>query len=30
VNGLRVLEEAEVRPGDVVSFGGARYRLRRR
>jgi hypothetical protein len=30
VNGLRVLEEAEVRPGDVVSFGGVRYRLRRR
>ena len=27
VNGLRVLEETEVRPGDRVSFGEARYRL---
>ena len=27
VNGLRVLEETEVRPGDRVSFGDARYRL---
>jgi len=27
VNGLRVLEETEVRPGDRVSLGGARYRL---
>ena len=27
VNGLRVLEEIEVRPGDRVSFGEARYRL---
>jgi hypothetical protein len=28
VNGIRVLEEVEVGPGDRVSFGGARYRLR--
>ena len=27
VNGVRVLEETEVGPGDRVSFGGARYRL---
>lgn len=27
VNGLRVLEETEVRPGDRVSLGEARYRL---
>jgi len=27
VNGVRVLEEIEVGPGDRVSFGGARYRL---
>lgn len=27
VNGLRVLEETEVRPGDQVSLGEARYRL---
>jgi FHA domain/Domain of unknown function (DUF1707) len=27
VNGMRVTEEAEVRPGDQVSFGGVRYRL---
>jgi hypothetical protein len=27
VNGVRVLEETEVRPGDRVSFGDARYRL---
>jgi hypothetical protein len=30
VNGLRVSEEVEVRPGDRVSFGGAAYRLRAR
>jgi hypothetical protein len=27
VNGLRVLEEIEIRPGDRVSFGGAPYRF---
>jgi hypothetical protein len=27
VNGLRVLEPREVRPGDRVDFGGATYRL---
>jgi pSer/pThr/pTyr-binding forkhead associated (FHA) protein len=27
VNGLRVLEETEVRPGDRVSLGEVRYRL---
>jgi FHA domain len=27
VNGTRVLSETEVRPGDRVSFGAARYRL---
>jgi FHA domain len=27
VNGMRVLEEVEVRPGDRVSLGEARYRL---
>jgi FHA domain/Domain of unknown function (DUF1707) len=27
VNGVRVLEETEVAPGDRISFGGARYRL---
>jgi FHA domain/Domain of unknown function (DUF1707) len=27
VNGIRVLSESEVRPGDRVSFGAARYRL---
>lgn len=27
VNGLRVLEETEVRPGDRVSLGEGRYRL---
>jgi hypothetical protein len=27
VNGMRVLEETEVRPGDRLSFGGAGYRL---
>jgi FHA domain/Domain of unknown function (DUF1707) len=27
VNGLRVLDEAEVGPGDRVSFGDARFRL---
>lgn len=27
VNGLRLLEEAEVRPGDRISLGEARYRL---
>jgi FHA domain/Domain of unknown function (DUF1707) len=27
VNGVRVLEETEVAPGDRVSFGGSRYRL---
>ena len=27
VNGVRVLEETEVAPGDRVSFGGMRYRL---
>jgi FHA domain/Domain of unknown function (DUF1707) len=27
VNGMRVLEETEVRPGDRVSFGGIPYRL---
>jgi FHA domain/Domain of unknown function (DUF1707) len=27
VNGLRVVEKIEVRPGDRVSFGGAPYRL---
>jgi hypothetical protein len=29
VNGMRVLEETEVRPGDRVSFGGIPYRLGR-
>jgi pSer/pThr/pTyr-binding forkhead associated (FHA) protein len=27
VNGRRVLEEVQVRPGDRVSFGGVTYRL---
>jgi pSer/pThr/pTyr-binding forkhead associated (FHA) protein len=27
VNGWRVIGEVEVRPGDSVSFGAARYRL---
>jgi hypothetical protein len=27
VNGVRVLEETEVAPGDRISFGAARYRL---
>ena len=27
VNGVRLLDEAEVRPGDRVSFGDARFRL---
>jgi FHA domain/Domain of unknown function (DUF1707) len=27
VNGVRVLEEVEVRPGDRVTFGGVSYRL---
>jgi hypothetical protein len=27
VNGMRVTEEVEVRPGDQVSLGGVRYRL---
>jgi predicted component of type VI protein secretion system len=30
VNGLRVIEPLEVRPGDRVSLGGATYRLRAR
>jgi hypothetical protein len=30
VNGMRVVERAEVRPGDRVSLGGATYRLRPR
>jgi pSer/pThr/pTyr-binding forkhead associated (FHA) protein len=30
VNGVRVLEAIEVRPGDRVSLGGANYRLRAR
>ena len=30
VNGVRVLEETEVKPGDRVSLGEARYRLARR
>ena len=30
VNGLRVSEEIEVRPGDRLSLGGATYRLRAR
>jgi hypothetical protein len=30
VNGVRVVEEAEVRPGDRLSLGGAAYRLRAR
>ena len=29
VNGVRVIEAVEVRPGDRVSLGGATYRLRR-
>jgi hypothetical protein len=29
VNGMRVIERVEVRPGDRVSLGGAAYRLRR-
>jgi hypothetical protein len=29
VNGMRVIEPVEVRPGDRVSLGGAAYRLRR-
>ena len=27
LNGMRVTEEVEARPGDQVSFGGVRYRL---
>jgi len=30
VNGLRVIDEIEVRPGDRLSLGGAAYRLRSR
>jgi hypothetical protein len=30
VNGVRVIETVEVRPGDRVSLGGANYRLRAR
>jgi pSer/pThr/pTyr-binding forkhead associated (FHA) protein len=30
VNGVRVTEDVEVRPGDRVSLGGAAYRLRAR
>jgi hypothetical protein len=30
INGMRVIERAEVRPGDRVSLGGATYRLRPR
>jgi FHA domain-containing protein/uncharacterized protein DUF1707 len=30
VNGVRVIEDVEVRPGDRVSLGGAAYRLRAR
>jgi hypothetical protein len=30
VNGMRVTEETEVRPGDHVSLGGVRFRLRGR
>lgn len=30
VNGVRVIEEVEVRPGDRLSLGGAAYRLRAR
>jgi hypothetical protein len=30
VNGMRVIESVEVRPGDRVSLGGATYRLRAR
>lgn len=30
VNGIRVIEEAELRPGDRLSLGGAAYRLRAR
>ncbi len=30
VNGMRVLEDVEVRPGDRLSLGGATYRLRSR
>ena len=30
VNGMRVIEDVEVRPGDRLSLGGAAYRLRSR
>jgi pSer/pThr/pTyr-binding forkhead associated (FHA) protein len=30
LNGLRVIERVEVRPGDRLDFGGAAYRLRSR
>jgi predicted component of type VI protein secretion system len=30
VNGMRVIERVEVRPGDRVCLGGATYRLRQR
>jgi pSer/pThr/pTyr-binding forkhead associated (FHA) protein len=30
VNGMRVIESVEVRPGDRLSLGGAAYRLRSR
>ena len=30
VNGMRVIEATEVRPGDRLSLGGAAYRLRAR
>ena len=30
VNGVRVIEDTEVRPGDRLSLGGAAYRLRAR
>jgi hypothetical protein len=30
INGVRVIEEMEVRPGDRLSLGGAAYRLRAR